>query len=181
MAIKALDKVIASEWSTDEQKAEARAVRMALYNKTTKAATWQGLLDVLSKIPVDAIANNILGSQTKSAAGASKKTEKVNGKLSKHWIVPLEFLEPIGEMYKMNRLDSNNLQLQYLTGTDMMKMNQPEAYAPYQAMGEALDLAGLAIGAWGSNPTNFIEFIGDEGAELLVRELTDFAFRQTTN
>lgn len=38
MAVKALDRVIDSKWSTNEQKAQAREVRNTLYHKTTKAA-----------------------------------------------------------------------------------------------------------------------------------------------
>ena len=55
MAVKALDKVIDSKWSTNEQKAQAREVRNTLYHKTTKAARERAILEGVTGLPIEVL------------------------------------------------------------------------------------------------------------------------------
>ena len=55
MAVKALDRVIDSKWSTNEQKAQAREVRNTLYHKTTKAARESAILEGVTGLPIEVL------------------------------------------------------------------------------------------------------------------------------
>lgn len=170
MAVKALDRVIDSKWSTNEQKAQAREVRNTLYHKTTKAATAQAVQDFVLGIPYDSFANSALAVKDDGEARARKREPL---------FIPIELADPLIEAFEISTQGSDNPQLQYMNNVDMMKMNQPEAFAPYQAVGEAVDMAALAFGAWVAKPATFHEYFWDDGAKEFIRRLTNWAFEET--